>query len=451
MLSSLDRGWKFLGLALLAPLALALAPDVRAQTLDTDRDEIIYTVRAGDTLSDIAYKYMRHTADHVAVRRLNALGNDRALPVGSRLRLPTALLKSSPIAAEIIAFRGDVAIVSGKATRAARLAAPIEEQMIVQTGRDGFVTIRTASGSRYSLPSMTRVRINRLRRYLISGGNDIEVEVLSGRLEVGAAKQTDDRSGNRIRTPVAVSAVRGTTFRIGYDGASPKGAASLTEVVEGSVAVASQAAPNRDVLPAGFGAAVQPSGEVRREALLPPPDMVRADMRQTSRDLGFAVAPLTGAVGYRVQVARDAAFGDLMVDGTSDSLTLTLPDIPDGQYHVRANAIAPSGLEGLTQSQQFERLRFALSAEKIPAAADAQQRVNFRWDVYQKQAGPFRFQLFAAGTEGAPLIDEIGLEREELLVTGLAPGSYQWRIQMMGLATHPVDQRWSPRTALVVD
>jgi hypothetical protein len=141
----------------------------------------------------------------------------------------------------------------------------------------------------------------------------------------------------------------------------------------------------------------------------------------------------------------------LMVDGTSDSLTLTLPDIPDGKYHVRANAIAPSGLEGLTQSKQFERLRFALSAQQTPATADAPRRINFGWDVYQKPAGPFRFQLFAAGTESAPLIDEIGLEREELLVTGLAPGRYQWRIQMMGLATHPVDERWSPRTALVVD
>lgn len=451
MVPSLDRTGKYVGLALLAPLALALAPGARAQALDLDRDEVLYTVRAGDTLIGIARKYLSRSADHIAVRQLNAIGNDRALSVGSRLRLPTALLKNSPIAAEVIAFRGDVAIISGRTSRAAKLASPIEEHMIVQTGRDGFVTIRTASGSRYTLPSMTRVRINRLRRYLISGGNDIEVEVLSGRLEVGAAKQGDDRSGHRIRTPVAVSAVRGTTFRIGYDGASPKDAASLTEVVEGSVAVASQAAPNRDVLPAGFGAAVQPSGEVRREALLPPPEMVQADTRQTHRNLAFSLAPVAGAVGYRVQVARDAAFGDLMVDGTSDGLTLNLPDIPDGQYHVRANAIAPSGLEGLTQSKQFERLRFALSADKMPAAADAAQRVNFRWDANQKQAGPFRFQLFAAGMEATPLIDEIGLEREELLVSGLAPGRYQWRIQLMGLATHPMDQRWSPRTPLLID
>lgn len=451
MAVSIDQGLRHIGLALLALLLIAQTPPVQAQNLDRDSDELLYTVRPGDTLIAIADKYLLRRADHIAVQRLNAIGNDRRLAIGSQLRLPTALLKSRPIPAEVISFRGDVTLLSGKTVERASIGAPVREAMIIQTGRDGFMTFRTASGARYTLPSMTRIRINRLRIYLLSSGSDIEVELLTGRVEVGAPVQRDDRSRFRVRTPVAVSAVRGTTFRIGYDGAAAKTAASLTEVIEGSVAVASQATAANDLLPAGFGAAVQPDGAVQRAQLLPAPAFVDGSARQVDAALRFTVARVKSAVGYRVQIARDAGFGDMVADAQASDLSLDLPNLADGTYFVRANAIADSGLEGLTTTQRFERLRFALSTRRVPDAATP-AAIEFLWDVQRPELPPFRFQLFAANDPATPIIDEIGLTREELTVSGLKPGNYRWRIQLMGMGpTAAPDQSWSPFAALLVE
>lgn len=442
------------GLAVLAVLALmaaALKPSAQAQSLHPEADELLYIVQPGDTLIGIADKHLLRQSDHVAIQRINAIGNDRRLVIGSRLRLPTSLLKSRPIPAEVLSFRGEVTLQSGSGLQRATIGAPIREATIIQTGRDGFMTFRTASGARYTLPSMARIRVNRLRTYLLSGGADIEVEVLTGRVEIGAPVQRDDRSRFRVRTPVAVSAVRGTTFRIGYDAAAKNGAASLTEVIEGSVAVVSEAASNRDLLPAGFGAAVQPNGSVDRARLLRAPALVNGQTRQIDAGISFTLAPVDGAVGYRVQVARDRGFGDLVADTESSGLTLSLPNLPDGEYYVRANAIAKSGLEGLTETQPFERLRFALSTRRADEAGAASSSVQFLWDVQRPILAPFRFQLFAENNAATPIIDEIGLTKEQMSVSGLKPGNYRWRIQLMGLDQEPAEQRWSPFAPLRVE
>ena len=54
----------------------------------------------------------------------------------------------------------------------------------------------------------------RLRKYLLTGGSDIDLYVEQGRAETAAAPIKDSNSRFRMRTPTAVSAVRGTVFRI---------------------------------------------------------------------------------------------------------------------------------------------------------------------------------------------------------------------------------------------
>lgn len=61
--------------------------------------------------------------------------------------------------------------------------------------------------------------------------------------------------------------------------------------------------------------------------------------------LGWSPAPLPG-VRYQLQVARDAAFAQIVVDETTDRHEFLLADPEPGEYHVRVRAIAADGRSG---------------------------------------------------------------------------------------------------------
>lgn len=80
----------------------------------------------------------------------------------------------------------------------------------------------------------------------------------------------------------------------------------------------------------------------------PPPAAPAAEPPQTT-DAGvvirWAAVPLPG-VSYRLQVARDAAFTQLLVDETTTQSERMLPKPEPGTYHVRVSAIAADGRAG---------------------------------------------------------------------------------------------------------
>ena len=120
----------------------------------------------------------------------------------------------------------------------------------IVTRRNGFVTLMTSDGKRISLPSNTTARLIRARRYTLGETIDIDFEVESGRARARSPRlNEEDRL--RMRTPLAVTAVRGTEFRIAYDPQS--GETSLTEVTEGVVNVS--AGNDQIDAPSGFGIA----------------------------------------------------------------------------------------------------------------------------------------------------------------------------------------------------
>lgn len=80
----------------------------------------------------------------------------------------------------------------------------------------------------------------------------------------------------------------------------------------------------------------------------PPPPAPPVEPPQAS-DAGlvmrWAASPLTGA-RYQVQVARDAAFTQLLVDETTTATEWLLPKPGPGTYHLRVRSVAPDGRAG---------------------------------------------------------------------------------------------------------
>lgn len=427
-------------LSLLAALACAtlwLAGSAQAQALSPSKDEVIYRIRAGDALIALSRKYFVSPESYKVVAQLNGLADPNSLRVGSTIVIPTSLLKFSQLEARVIAFKGSASAASGARSAVVTLQTRLREGALIETGADSFLTMQLANGSKISLPSNSRLRIARMRTYLLTGGADLDFLVERGRSETTATPLRDNRSRFRMRTPVAVSAVRGTVFRVGYDGPD---APTLTEVVEGNVAVDMAASGARTTLPGGFGAAGSRDGALKREELLAPPQFAAGFGQQRARTVAFTLESSSGAVGYVVQVAKDQAFVDMVTSASGTQPSVVLGDLPAGQYFVRAMAVAPSGLVGLPQTQPFERTVQSLIARRVPGGG---RRWQLEWDFGDRGSGPYRLQVFSTDQPSVPIIDEPALSANALSVQGLPAGTYTWRVGQMQPIAGQLQETWT--------
>jgi hypothetical protein len=296
-----------------------------------------YRVRPGDTLSAMARDYFVN-GDYRTVQTLNRVANPRRLPINSILLIPTRLLRIGPIDARVTSFRGTVTIDG----RPVALAQPVREGSKVETGANANVTVSLDDGSAISLPSQSRIRIARLRRILLTGSVDRNFVMEAGRSRSSVTPFKDPESNFRVTTPLSVSAVRGTDFRVALD---DSGETALTEVVGGTVGVAKDEEADEIGVGRGYGVAATPAGVQKPVPLLPPPRLLA--MERTPDGVAITGQPVEGAAKYRVQIARDLAFRDVIDEVTGDKPNAGFALQDGATFYVRLTAIAPTGLEGL--------------------------------------------------------------------------------------------------------
>ncbi len=397
-----------MGVSFLAVIALAGATPLAPPP----QPPVRYTVKAGDTLIAFAARWMTDARAWPAVQRANRIADPYRLPVGRVLTVPRELLKSEPLPAKVVAFRGDVR-VNG---RAVAMGSGVAEGAEILTGRDASVSVESGDGSRFSLPSNTRVRVARLRRVLLTGDLDRVFATAQGRGEWRAAPAPTPESRFMVTTPVSVSAVRGTEFRVGYEDAAVAG------VTEGAVGV-SGSNPDRAVaLPKGKGVAVTAAGPGRTVDLLPAPELLQPGRTQAAPVLRFAVAPVTGSKSYVFEVGSDAGLIDRVAEVRDAGVSVELPPVPDGSWFVRATATDGQGIDGFAKTWAFERLSFGT---RPPEAIGRGMR--FRW-LGGEGTREYRFTLCRDENCAVPVIDRAGLAEEMMTVTDLAPGTYWWRV-----------------------
>ena len=426
---------KAIGKILIAGIAgsIALATPAHPQS----DDAVEYTFLKGDTLYGLARDYFVSDDAALEVQRLNGIKNDRAIPIGKVITVPRSLLKWDPVILRLDSFAGAVEIEDNGRLLAMRSQLPIPQNAIVSTGPRSFVSFKGEGMTAVSLPSNSRVQIKRARRYRLNNALDVDLRVLRGRGEITAPKLKD---GERFRTgtPLAVTAVRGTEFRVGFDELN---ALALTEVTEGLVDISNDGVSVAAV--AGTGVASNSDGIGEPEDLLQAPEIVDRNSIQTDETLTFAVAPLESAAAYRVQIARDLTFTDVIDEQVSASPQFEFEALADGRYAVRARAVASSGLEGfwLAGDPSFRRKRVGISATVEPAPfADA---YKFAWLPAGSGPSYTAFQMWRQDAPGTLIIDEVGLDEGGFYVAGLAPGAYSWRIGTSAIDEGEVIKIWN--------
>ncbi|HYC75884.1 MAG TPA: FecR domain-containing protein [Brevundimonas sp.] len=409
----------------LASAALSWPGMVTAQA----RPETVvdYTMRPGDTLSKLGETWFRRPGDYLRVQRFNRVVRDRRIPVGRVIRIPVDVLRTEPAEGRVANFRGMVTVGWRGPPATPAVGDPVGEGAVIVTGPNAFVRIGLPDGGFVSLPSNSRVRVERLRTVLLTGATDQSFRIEAGRTETRAAPVRPG-GGFEVITPVSVAAVRGTEFRSAW---FPDTASAATSVVEGAVAVGSGV--GEAIAEAGEGIAVA-RGTVRVLPLLPPAELADGDLTQIRETVAFDPADVAGAAHSRARLAADAGMIDVFAEQDSGpDGVVRFEAVPDGDYFVRVLPVSPEGLEGTAATYAFLRARVGVGGLATSSTGRGRDRAFlFRWEAEGAGPAEYRFQ-FRAGDEGEerpPLFDLAGLSEPRISLTGLAPGVYEWRVRI---------------------
>lgn len=309
-----------------------------------------YQVRAGDTLRKIADDYFANPRDATGYRTvwsINHVQDPNRLKVGSTLAIPRKFLLVTPARALVAAFRGTVSLGPN---RPAKIRAVVTEGARIETGADSSISFTLEDGSAITLPSRSIFVLERLRLVLISGELQHVFRLEAGRSQFVVAPARGPASSFQVKTPVSVSAVRGTEFRIAVE---DDGHTSIAEVLKDNVEITGKASSTLNLVE-GFGAKADEKGVGKPVKLLPYPEVVLPVYHHPNGSLLFNIKQVEGATRYRLQIAADLAFQDVREEGLSDKPTFNIPTAPVGNYYVRVTAIDGQGIEGLQHIYPFE-------------------------------------------------------------------------------------------------
>ena len=399
-------------------------------------------MQAGDTLEGLSQSYFGTPRLWHQLQARNKVKDPRQLQPGSVVWIPVGLLPAESAQVEFV--HGDVKVHTaepGASTNPAAAANPpvaagtmLAEGTRLQVGPDGFVTVRLADGSVVKVSAQSDVQLRQLRRRGRAGSVQSVVEIQRGSVESSVAPSTDASRRFEVRTPRAVTSVRGTRFGVALSESGDTTAA----VLQGAVAVQSRTADNpaqhnaaATVLQPGQGLAVQADGTVGSpRSLLPAPDLT--SLPAAVHDLGLLALNVPGQAGanaYQAIVARDAELTQVLRSGTFANGQLRWKGLDDGQYFISVRAIDAEGIAGLpttqpltVKTQPVPPLYQKPAPDAVVSNAGGQllctQVAGVRW---------YRIQVATQADFNAPVLDESRLDSCTLSVAQLPVGRYFWR------------------------
>lgn len=309
-----------------------------------------YTFRPGDSVWNIARDYTNSVNNWHEISRINSIesGPDRNIAPGTRIKIPVSMLKQQPTPAVVIAVNGEVSLI-----RANGEHEPVEQGTRLYNG-DQLITsdyqsvrIQFADKSELQMLANSDLSFDKLSYHEDTGMVDTRLRLPKGRVNTWIEK-LKPKGRFEIQTPAALTAVRGTRYRLSSD----ENRITRTEVTEGVVAVSADGKEQK--VKSGFGLLAEIG-----KLLMPPMKLLPAPKIGENQ----AVQPgllhvfwerLDGAAEYRFQVARDEGFSDLILDDRTSETILSKRELEAGEYFVQIRGIAGNGLEGLNAVRKIK-------------------------------------------------------------------------------------------------
>lgn len=412
------RGW----IGLIGVYLLMLGGNAAAQ-------EWVYTVVPGDNLWNFCQKYLYKVGYWKQLQLINNIENPRRMQPGTRVKVPMEWIRVNAAHAEVVAVRGTAVLIKADGTRMEQIAPGTRITLgdRLETGPESNVAVRFADQSRITLHAESTIRFDHLSAYGETGMVDSRLRLIKGRSDTQITPASGPGSRFEIHTPSAISAVRGTEYRLSN---RPALQASTFEVLKGKVAVSGE--QRTELLPASFGTRVEAGNPpLPPRKLLPAPTIDQPPAKIEQLNWPITWQPLEKARAYRAEISDQADFLSPLWERQVTAPRVPLPDLPDGRYYFRVRGIDGIGLEGLNQVQQVNL--DARPQPPIPLAPDDGQlfrgeQPDLKWSD-SSDAVAYRLQI---ATD--PAFEQLLIDRDDLATTRFPgadlkePGRYYWRL-----------------------
>ncbi len=302
----------------------------------------IYHTERDDTLWDICLKYTNKRGCWMELPKYNGISNDRAIPVGTKIRIPQDWLLQPVQVGNVRSFRGEVTVEHAGASQPAVLNLPLYlgDRVVVA---DGSAVLQLGAASEVLVRENTEVNLVSLSG-VADAKDSGELDVPKGSVEISV--EPGRGSSFEVTTPAAIAAVRGTRYRV--SSGVGDGDQTRVEVLSGAVEMASA---DTDVLQAGQGGlASKGSGNVVKE-LLPAPSF---DQASYAGEMPLTIswnAP-AGVGQWQVDVFSVDATRGLVRSERLQQPQIKLSELEPGCYNVVVSAIDSDGFQGMDESTE---------------------------------------------------------------------------------------------------
>ena len=360
--------------------------------------------------------------------RLNGLTDaDRIYP-GQTLLVPARWLQGTPSPGVVSFVKGEVMVWPPDPAEGfrPRLDDPVPQGSRIQTEADSAIEVTFEDDASLLLRSHTALglmvserkgALHLIRRIFLEMGRSVN--------HVKQATGTESRM--TIETPSAVALVRGTRFRVTTDTTG----AMRTEVLDGVVRVAN-AAREVELTPGEGILATRDDPALMPRKLLPPPDLTEPQPLYRQFPLQFEFSPVPDAKGYRVMLARERQFKDVVREVVIEpQARMNIVGLEDGLYFLQARSLDAAGLEGLPSATVDVNLRVNPMPPYIRIDTGAEFRdpaVKLEW-LKVNDAVSYHFQVAADVDFNTLVTEKSGFSATVHRTRPLDYGSYYFRIR----------------------
>lgn len=333
--------------AIMLLLCLTAGTSVHAQTQTLSTTSIQHTVRTGDTLEQLARRYLGEASLWQQLQSHNQVSSPYRLKPGTLLDIPLRWMRSSTASVDYV--QG----VASVRTAPDATATPVVQGMALREGDqlqlqpEAFVTVRLADGSTVRVQAQSQLQLSQLRRRGRAGSLQSVLELQQGGVEIQVPGKPDVTRRLDVVTPVAASSVRGTQFSVQL---AQTGRTS-TALYTGRLAIqtiADTTPGNAATLQAGHGIVVSAEGVTGPATpLLPAPSAsALPTLAEDAQWLELALPAMEGVQAWNVSVSQDAAGQQVLRNGIFAPGKARFTALPDGLYQLQLRPLDAQGIEG---------------------------------------------------------------------------------------------------------
>lgn len=389
----------------------------------------IYTTVEGDNLWSLSEKHLDSVMRFKQLKKINGIETPKRLQPGTKLRVPLKWIRSNPVSAQVVEFKGTVELQ--------RSNGDIEQKLLpgtkiylgdrLKSGPESSVAVKFADNTILTLHDDSLIRFDHLSAHGVTGMVDSRMHLLEGRMDTRVKPAVGPGTRFEIQTPSAISAVRGTEYRTSITLAHK---ASNIEVLHGKVAVSG--AKKKTLVKAGFGTQV-----AQGKPPIPPKKLLEAPLLkpipERIRSINWMVTwdAIKGALKYRVELADNAQFNTIIWQQFNQHMRTALPNIADGNYFIRVRAVDELGLEGKSVVQAIVLDAHPQPPVQLKPDEDFVLRgktPELQWTA-SAEASRYRLEIAADADFKQLLVDRDDLEKTRFDASELSEtGQYYWRL-----------------------